>query len=116
MFVWTLAKHTCERLRNIIMPLGLDFMPLDQISNMSLNGLRRQFATQNKTIIDPHMDEPFISLDLGHPISSMGTPPSSVRYAEKEFVGGSPKLGFFLVRYNAISEQVVDFEENCVRK
>jgi hypothetical protein len=48
------------------MPLGLDFMPLDQILNMSLNGLRRQFATQNKTIIDPHMDEPFISLDLGH--------------------------------------------------
>jgi len=31
------------------MLLGLDFMPLDQIDHMSLNVLRRQVATHDKT-------------------------------------------------------------------
>jgi hypothetical protein len=48
------------------MSLSLDIMSLDQISNMSLNDLRRQFAAHNKNIIGPKMDEPLVSLDLGH--------------------------------------------------
>jgi hypothetical protein len=34
--------------------------------------------------------------------------------ARKVFVGGSPELGFFLVRHNAISNQEVDFQEHYV--
>ena len=40
---------TCDRLHKSFMLLGLDFMPLDQIVYMSLNGLRRQVATRDKT-------------------------------------------------------------------
>ena len=36
--VWTLAKQNCRSLHNFVMPLGLDFMPPDQIGRMSLNG------------------------------------------------------------------------------
>jgi hypothetical protein len=34
----------------------------------------------------------------------------------KPFFGGSPELGFFLVKHCAISKQGVDFEEQCVEK
>jgi hypothetical protein len=34
----------------------------------------------------------------------------------KVFVEGSPELGFFLVRHNAISKQGVDFEENYAKQ
>jgi hypothetical protein len=48
------------------MLLVLDFMPLDQISNMSQNGLRRQVATHDKAIIGPRMKKPLIKLDSVH--------------------------------------------------
>jgi hypothetical protein len=54
--VWDLAKHTCGSLWNFVMDLGFDFMLLDQIANMSLNGLRRRLATRNKTLTEPQMD------------------------------------------------------------
>jgi hypothetical protein len=47
--MWTLAKQTCGRLRKFVMLLGLDFMPMDQIDHMSLNGLWRRVATHDKT-------------------------------------------------------------------
>jgi hypothetical protein len=34
----------------------------------------------------------------------------------KTFFGGSPKLRFCSLRHNAIYEQEVDFEENCVKQ
>jgi hypothetical protein len=46
--------------------LGLDFMPVDQSVDMSLNGLRRKVATLNKIQTDIPMDELSIALDLGH--------------------------------------------------
>jgi hypothetical protein len=45
------------------MPFGLDFLPLEQIVNMSLNGLRRRFATHHNTLTWPLMDEPSIELE-----------------------------------------------------
>jgi hypothetical protein len=39
---WALAKNTCVgAYETPLYALGLDFMPPDQIANMSLNGLRR---------------------------------------------------------------------------
>jgi hypothetical protein len=66
MVMWALAKKMCGSLQNSIMLLGLDFMPLDQIANMSLNGLRRRVATHDKTQTETQMDEPSVALDLGH--------------------------------------------------
>jgi hypothetical protein len=45
------------------MLLGLDFMPLDQIDHMSLNGLRRRVATLDKNQTETHMHESSVSLD-----------------------------------------------------
>jgi hypothetical protein len=57
------------------MLLGLDFMPLDQILNVSLNGFRKQVATHHKTLTGTQMDEPSLCwtpdtiLQLGEPLS-----------------------------------------------
>jgi hypothetical protein len=59
------------------MLLGLDFMPLDQIVDMSLNGLRRRVATHDKTQTRTQMDELSVALDLGHQVSSSGAHPLS---------------------------------------
>jgi hypothetical protein len=50
------------------MLLGLDFMPLDQSVNMTLNDLRRRVATHDKTQTWTRMDELSVALDLGHRI------------------------------------------------
>jgi len=44
--------------------LGFDFMPLDQIPNVSLNDFMRQVTTCHKTLIEAHMDEILVLLDL----------------------------------------------------
>jgi hypothetical protein len=62
-----LGKKDVWELTKLIMPLGLDFMPPDQISNMSLNGLRRRVATHDKTLTRPQMDEPSVALDFREP-------------------------------------------------
>jgi hypothetical protein len=54
------------------MMIGVDFMPSNQISNMSLNGLRRRVANHNKTKTRTHMDEPSIVLCLGHMFHLVG--------------------------------------------
>jgi hypothetical protein len=54
------------------MLLGLDFMPPDQIANMSLNGLRRQVATHDKTQTLTQMDEPSVALDPGTKFQLVG--------------------------------------------
>jgi hypothetical protein len=61
------------------MLLGLDFTPPDQTTNMSLNGLRRQVATRDKTKTKNWMDELLVVLDLGHRVSASGAPPLSFR-------------------------------------
>jgi hypothetical protein len=45
------------------MLLSLDFMPLDQIDHMSLNGLRRRVETRDKTQTGTQMHESSIALD-----------------------------------------------------
>jgi hypothetical protein len=59
------------------MPLGLDFMPPDQIGHMSLNGLKRQVATHDKTQTGLRMGEPSVALDPEHRVSTRGGPPLS---------------------------------------
>jgi hypothetical protein len=61
------------------MLLGLDFIPADQIFHMSLNGLRRQVATRDKTQTETQMDELSVSLDPKHWVSSSGAPLVSFR-------------------------------------
>jgi hypothetical protein len=53
----------CKSLRNFVMLLGLDFMLLEQSVDMSLDGLRRQVATRDKTQTKTWMDEPSVALD-----------------------------------------------------
>jgi hypothetical protein len=60
------------------------------------------------------MDEPLVALDSETGLQ-LGVPLHVIPFPKKMFVGGSPELGFFSVRHNAISEQGVDFEEHCVR-
>jgi hypothetical protein len=62
----------CKSLQDFIMLLGLDFMPLNQIFDMSFNGLRVRFATHNKTQNETRMDKPSVALDLGHRGSTSG--------------------------------------------
>jgi hypothetical protein len=45
------------------MLLSLDFMPLDQIDHMSLNGLWKRVATRNKTQNGTQIHEPSFALD-----------------------------------------------------
>jgi hypothetical protein len=68
------------------MLLGLDFMPLDQISNMSLNGLRRRVATCDKTQTETQMDEPSVALDLGHWVSTSGGPSVVISFPRKNLL------------------------------
>jgi hypothetical protein len=56
-------KQMCKSLRNFVMLLGLDFMLLEQSVDMSLDGLRRQVATRDKTQTKTWMDEPSVALD-----------------------------------------------------
>jgi hypothetical protein len=77
MVVWALAKQTCGRLQNFVTFLGLYFMPLNQIGDMSLNDKRRRVATRDKTQTETQMDEPSVALDLDHHVSASGTPPVS---------------------------------------
>jgi hypothetical protein len=56
-------------LHNFVMLLGLDFIPLDQSSDMSLNGLRRRVSTRDKSQTKTQMDELLIAIDLGHRVS-----------------------------------------------
>jgi hypothetical protein len=56
-------KHMCGGLQNSFMLLGLDFMLLNQIVNMSLNGLRRGVANCHKNLTMPLMEEPSVALD-----------------------------------------------------
>jgi hypothetical protein len=69
---WALDKQTCGSLQNFIMLLSLDFIILDQITDMSLNGLRRQVSNHDKTQAETQMDEPLVSLDPGHQVSTSG--------------------------------------------
>jgi hypothetical protein len=98
------------------MPLGLDFMPPDQIGHMSLNGLKRRVATHDKTQTETQMGEPSVALDPEHQVSTRGGGDSTVIFSTKKlFVGVSPTLGFWSMRHSAISEEEVDFQEHCVR-
>jgi hypothetical protein len=66
MVTWALAKQTCGSLRNFVMLVSFDFMTPNQISNMSLNDLRRRVANHDKTQIETGMDEVLVALDLRH--------------------------------------------------
>jgi hypothetical protein len=59
------------------MLLGLDFIPLDQSVDMSLNVLRRRVATHDKTQTGTRMDELSVALDLRHRVSASGAHPLS---------------------------------------
>jgi hypothetical protein len=56
------------------MLLGLDFMTPDQIGHMSLNGLRRQVATIDKTQTETRIHKMSVALDLGHQVSIIRAP------------------------------------------
>jgi hypothetical protein len=56
------------------MMLGLYFMPLDQIGDMSLNGLRRRFETCDKNQTMNWMEEPSVAMDLEHRVLAIRTP------------------------------------------
>jgi hypothetical protein len=89
------------------MLLCLDFMPLDQIDLMSLNGLRRRVAALDKNQTGTRMHEPSVALDLEHLVSAIGSPTLSFRRPENQI---SPTLGFWSLRHSVISEGEVDFK------
>jgi hypothetical protein len=50
---------------NSVILLILDFMPLNQSVDMSLNGLKRRVVNHDKNQIETRMDELLVALDLG---------------------------------------------------
>jgi hypothetical protein len=76
------------------MMLSLDFMPLDEIANMSLNALRRRVETRDKTLIGPRMYEPSVALDPWHHDSVSGEPPFSFCFLENHFLEDLQNYGF----------------------
>jgi hypothetical protein len=82
----SLDKETYESLRNYVMMLSLDFMPPNQIVNMSLNDLRRRVATHDKNQTRTQMEKPSIALDLEHRVSASGAPPLSFHRLENHFL------------------------------
>jgi hypothetical protein len=68
------------------MLLGLDFMTLDQISNMSLNDLRIQVGNRDKTKIGTWMDASMVALDMRHYVSVSGAPLPSFNFPEKHLL------------------------------
>jgi hypothetical protein len=68
------------------MLLILDFMPPDQIGHMSLNGLRRQVATIDKTQTGTQMHKPSVALDLEHLVSTIGAPMLSFHRSENNLL------------------------------
>jgi hypothetical protein len=60
---WALAKHNFSSLRKSSMLPSLDFMPLDQIDHISLNGLRRRVETHDKTQSGTQMHGSSVALD-----------------------------------------------------
>jgi hypothetical protein len=68
------------------MLLGSDFMPIDQIVNMSLNVLKRRVATHDKYLTWIEMDEYSITLYMGHWVSFIGAPMISFCFPEKHFL------------------------------
>jgi hypothetical protein len=93
-FVWNLAKNMCGSLQNFLMLFGLDFIPSDQIANMSLNVLRRQVTTRDKTLTGPQMDELSIKLDSRHLVSARGTPLLSLFFLENHLCEDLSNHGF----------------------
>jgi hypothetical protein len=83
---WNLSKQTCGILQNYVMLLDLDFMPSDQIGHMSLNGLRRQVATIDKTQIGTRMHEPSVELDPEYLVSAIGAPTLSFYQPKKNLL------------------------------
>jgi hypothetical protein len=69
-----LGKKICGGLQKFVMILSFNFIPPDQISNMSLNELKRRFATRNKNLTQHQMDELLIALDLGKLVLFRGNP------------------------------------------
>jgi hypothetical protein len=65
---------------------GLDFMVLDQIGHMSLNGLRRRVATRDKTQTETQMHELSVALDLKHMVSTSGAPMLSFHRSENHLL------------------------------
>jgi len=47
---------------------SFDFMPLEKILNVSLNGFRKQVATHHKTLIGTQIDKTSILLESWHKI------------------------------------------------
>jgi hypothetical protein len=76
----------CESLQNFLMLLNLDFMPPNQIANMSLNGLRRQVATHDETQIGTWIDKSSVVLDLGHRVLTSGDSPLSSGFPKKRLM------------------------------
>jgi hypothetical protein len=68
------------------MMLGLDFMPLEQIVNMSQNGLRRRLATRDKTQTETWMDKPSVALDMGQRVLASGAPTLSFYFPDNYFL------------------------------
>jgi hypothetical protein len=64
------------------MMLGLDFIPPEKFSNMSLNALRRRVVNHDKNLIRLQMDEPLFELDPRDHVSYSGTPLSPFHFLE----------------------------------
>lgn len=66
MIMWALTKHIFWSSHNPNMLPGLDFLPLDKIHKLPLNGLSKWVATCHKTMIETWFDETMIELEFKH--------------------------------------------------
>jgi hypothetical protein len=83
---WSLEKNMCGSLQSFVMLLSVVFMPLNQISNMSLDDLRRRVTNCDKTQNGTLMIEPSVALDPRHRVSSSGAPLLSFFFSKKRLL------------------------------
>jgi hypothetical protein len=72
--MWALVIQTFFILHNSVTSPGCDFVPLDQIVIVSLNGFSRRVTTRHNTQTVPRIDRTPVLLDSWHQILAMGTP------------------------------------------
>jgi hypothetical protein len=70
------------------MMLGLDFIPPDQIVDMSLNGLGRRVSSHDKTQTGTQMDELSVPLDPRHLVLASGAPLLSFCFMDNYLLEG----------------------------
>lgn len=72
----------------------LDFVPMDRLCQVSLNGPRGRVATSRRGEMMPRIVKPSILLDFKHRALARDTPLGGLHCMETTVLGGPRSMGF----------------------